>query len=337
VHHADVIIAGAGPAGSTAALVLARRGHSVLILEKAAFPRPKLCGGLLTWKSIHLLEHLDAGTPDTLIRDGVVDTVIDGFALYHGGRLLTRGRLAYPFHLVRRHALDAHLLDLARGAGALSLHDHEIEHCSCEGVLRTRQGEFRGRYVIGADGVNSVTRRCFRLPREGWRKNLAAAIEITVPSQAIPRPPGLPELHAGILPTGYGWVFPNSRGTILGICGLRRRSENFRDAFKNFLRCLGISDPEGFLQEHPPEGHPIPYGNALDNPVHENILLAGDAGGYADPLLGEGIFYALHWRRAKSRGRSTASASGASSCPRCGVQTVCAGSFSAWKSWGRTT
>ena len=293
MHHADVIIAGAGPAGSVAALVLARRGFSVTVLDRAPFPRPKLCGGLLTWKSMRLLERLGVGAPDTLIRDGIVDTVTDGFALYHGGRLLTRGRLAYPFHLVRRDVLDAHLLDLAREAGALSLHDHEITHCSCDGLLRTRQGEFRGRYVIGADGVNSVTRKCLALPRTQWHKNLAAAMEVTVPRHVLPRSADVPELHAGFLPTGYGWVFPNSSGTVLGICGLRRRSENFRSLFKTFLRYLDIHDPEGFLREHPPAGHAIPYGNALDNPAHESILLAGDAGGYADPLLGEGIFYAL--------------------------------------------
>lgn len=293
MHHADVIIAGAGPAGSTAALVLARRGFDALLLDRAAFPRPKLCGGLLTWKSMRLLERLHGRRTEDLIREGVVDTVAGGYELHHGGRPLIRGRLAYPFHLVRRIRFDSFLLDQALTAGARILHHHEIVGCSPQGDVRTKQGDFHGRFVLGADGVNSVVRRCFGLPRERWQRNLAAAIEVTVPHEAAPRIADVPELHAGFLPTGYGWVFPNSAGMVLGICGLRRRGENFRDTFGNFLNLLGVAAPDDFTREHPIEGHPIPYGNALPDPVHGNVLLAGDAGGYADPLLGEGIFYAL--------------------------------------------
>ena len=293
MHHADVIIAGAGPAGSTAALVLARRGFDALLLDKASFPRPKLCGGLLTWKSMRLLERLHGRTADRLVREGIVDTVAGGFALHLGGHPLIRDRLAYPFHLVRRARFDAFLLDRALTAGARILHHHEITGCSPQGDVRTKQGGFRGRFVLGADGVNSVVRKCFSLPRDSWQRNLAAAIEITVPREAAPRITDVPELHAGFLPTGYGWVFPNSAGMVMGVCGLRRNGENFRETFKAFLRNLRVDDPDAFLRQHALEGHPIPYGNALPDPVHGNVLLAGDAGGYADPLLAEGIFYAL--------------------------------------------
>lgn len=293
MYHADVVIAGAGPAGSTAALVLARQGFSVLLLDKASFPRKKLCGGLLTWKAMRLLERLHGYPAQTLIEGGIVDTVTDGFALYHRGSLLSSGRFAYPFHLVKRPVFDNHLLTLAQKAGARILPDCEVLRCSPEGTLSTNRDDFRGRYVIGADGVNSTVRKCFRLPRARWNSNLAAAIEITVPRDAIPRIADHPELHAGILATGYGWVFPNQEGIVLGICGLKRDALNFRDAFADFLRVLGVEDPQAFIREHPLAGHPIPYGNALHDPVQGNVLLGGDAGGYADPLLGEGIFYAL--------------------------------------------
>ncbi len=293
MFHADVAIAGAGPAGSTAALVLARQGFSVLLLDKAIFPRKKLCGGLLTWKTMRLLERLHGCPAQALIEGGIVDTVTDGFALYYRGSLLSSGRFDYPFHLVKRPVFDNHLLTLAQKAGARILPDCEVLRCSPEGTLRTSRGDFHARYVIGADGVNSTVRKCFRLPRARWNKNLAAAIEITVPRDAVPRAADHPELHAGILSTGYGWVFPNQEGIVLGICGLRRDALNFRDAFADFLRVLGVADPQVFIRDHPLTGHPIPYGNALHDPVQGNVLLAGDAGGYADPLLGEGIFYAL--------------------------------------------
>ncbi len=293
MYHADVVIAGAGPAGSTAALVLARRGFSVLLLDKATFPRKKLCGGLLTWKTMRLLERLHGCPVRTLVADGIVDTVTDGFALYHRGHPLSHGRFAYPFHLVRRPVFDNHLLTLAQKAGARVLADCEVLRCDPDGTLRTNHGDFRGRYAIGADGVNSIVRKSFRVPSARWKKNLAAAIEITVPRDAAPRVTDHPELHAGILATGYGWVFPNREGVVLGICGLRRHALNFRDAFADFLRVLGVEDAQAFIRSHPLEGHSIPYGNALEDPAQGNVLLAGDAGGYADPLLGEGIFYAL--------------------------------------------
>lgn len=293
LSHADVIIAGAGPAGSAAAHVLAAKGYSVLVVDKAAFPRPKLCGGLLTWKTVRLLERLHAIPVRTLIDTRVVDTVSDRFSLFHRERLITQGRSAYPFHLVNRTAFDTLLLDRAREAGAVVVEDCTVQQCDPDGRLWTTQGEVRGRYVVGADGVNSTVRRSFGLSRKKWSRNLAAAIEISVPRNISPRIAEHPELYAGIIPAGYGWVFPNTDRMILGICGLPGSSPNFRSAFKEFLHVLGESNPDRFLRAHPLRGHPLPYGNALANPVKENALLVGDAGGYADPLLGEGIFYAL--------------------------------------------
>lgn len=293
MHHADVVIAGAGPAGSTAAHVLARQGFSVLVVDRAAFPRPKLCGGLLTWKAVRLLEHLHGLRPADLIEAGVVNTVSDGFALHYRDRCLAQGRFAYPFHLLDRAAFDAFLLDRAHAAGAKIRTSCVVRGCDPSGVLDTDHGHLRGHFVIGADGVNSVVRRTCGVDRKAWNKNLAAAIEIAVPWTEIPRRTDRPELFAGVLTAGYGWFFPNRNRAILGICGLPGHTRDFRLAFLNFLGALGVPDPADFVRSHPLKGHPLPYGNALDRPWSGNTLLVGDAAGLADPLLGEGIFYAL--------------------------------------------
>lgn len=293
MHDADVIIAGAGPAGSTAARVLAKQGFSVLVVDRAAFPRPKLCGGLLTWKSMRLLEHLRVGRPADLIAAGVVDTVTDGFVLRHREKRLAQGRFAYPFHLVNRAAFDALLLDRARAAGAEVRVQCSVRGADPAGVLDTDQGRLRGRFVIGADGVNSGIRRACDVDKKDWVGGLASAIEIAVPWSESPRRTDRPELFAGVLSAGYGWFFPNRDRALLGICGLSRHTPNFRRAFLDFLGVLGVREPEDFVRHHPLRGHPLPYGNALDRPWAGNTLLVGDAAGLADPLLGEGIFYAL--------------------------------------------
>lgn len=291
--HTDVLIAGAGPAGSMAAWVLARQGFSVLIVDRAAFPRPKLCGGLLTWKSIRLLEHVHGLRPTDLIEAGVVDTVTDGFAMHYRERCLAQGRFAYPFHLLDRSAFDAFLLAQARAAGAKVVEQCAARDCNPAGALRTSHGPLSGRFIIGADGINSVIRQRCGVDKTRWNKDLAAAIEISAPWADVPRRTDRPELFAGVLPAGYGWFFPNRDRAILGICGLPGHTRNFRQAFLDFLGVLGVDDPEGFVRRHPLRGHPLPYGNALDRPWSGNTLLIGDAAGLADPLLGEGIFYAL--------------------------------------------
>lgn len=291
-RFADVVIAGAGPAGSTAAFVLASRGFSVTLLDKSEFPRKKLCGGLLTLKVMRLLERLHGMRATDLTDSGVVEAVTAKWSVHYRERLLAQGGFSYPFHLVDRMKFDLLLLNKARTAGASFIHCQVLK-AHPRGVLETDAGEYSGLHIIGADGVNSMVRQAFALPRERWTKYLASTIEITIPKAESPRISINPELYAGILPAGYGWLFPNKDNMILGICGLRQYTPNFRTAFSDFLSILGCENTDDFMARHPLHGHPLPYGNVLEKPYLENTLLAGDAGGFADPLLGEGIFYAL--------------------------------------------
>jgi len=98
-----------------------------------------------------------------------------------------------------------------------------------------------------------------------------------------------PELYVGFLDAGYGWVFPNRDRVVLGICGLRQKGVSFSRVFKRYLDVLGVAP--GTVSDL--RGHPLPYGNYLEDPVHGVALLAGDAGGFVEPLFGEGIFFAL--------------------------------------------
>jgi geranylgeranyl reductase family protein len=293
----DVIICGCGPAGSAAGLALARSGHSVLMLDRKHFPRRKLCGGLLTWKSVRLLETLCGETPATLTDAGIINHRSDRFVIRTWDRLLAEGGMPYPFHFIDRAAFDAHLLAHAARAGAEIRQGARVTACD--------PGEHGGRparvtladgttleadHVIGADGANSVVRASFAgIDRKRFSQYMAPAIEISIPPSALPRPVTCPELYIGFMEAGYGWVFPNHNSVLVGLCGLRRNKVNFSSVFKDYLDFLKINSGMAL----PLRGHPLPYGNYVDEPVCGRAMLTGDSGGFVEPLLGEGIFYAL--------------------------------------------
>lgn len=290
-HTFDVVVAGCGPAGAVAGYVLARKGLSVAMLDKAAFPRKKLCGGLLTWKSMLTLDQVYGETPESLTRAGIIDTISDRYTIAHRDKVLVSGQVPYPFHLVDREAFDHFLLRKAMAAGAVFHPETIATGCIPEtGVVTTATGKaYLGRLVIGADGVNSVIRQSLPIHKPSWRNNLASTIEIHVPRSRCPRPVDFPELYTGFIKAGYCWAFPNKEQVILGICRLTRKERNIKALFQEFLHSWGLHDTTGI----PFLGHPLPYGNYLRAPAHENALLAGDAAGFVEPLFGEGLFYAM--------------------------------------------
>ena len=290
----DVIISGGGPAGAAAGRVLAENGVSVLVLDKSEFPRPKLCGGLLTHKTVRAVARIFGESAETLKQRGIIDHESDRFGVHYLDKPLCQGESRFPFYFVRRESFDHFLLDLARQAGARTLAGHKVDSCDPKsGRVRTVLGEcFSGRFVLGADGVFSAVRKCFPLAqadKTAWRGNLATAVEAVLDPRLLPDPAAYPKIFLGVINAGYGWVFPNSDRFLVGLCGLNRSNTDFKARLYGFLRFLGVSGPK----EIACKGHPLPYGNFITHPVFENALLAGDAAGFVDPILGEGIYYAL--------------------------------------------
>jgi len=290
----DAIVIGAGPAGSTAAYLLAKSGFHVLVLDKKEFPRSKLCGGLLTRKTVGLLETIFQTSPDCLISNQIISHQSSRYGVNFRGKALVRGKLEYPFHFIDRQVYDSFWLNMACKAGAEFKSGVKVIALdpSKNHVITGNGHRYSGTYIFGADGAPSRLRRL--LTAEGLIKNqkkmgLAAALELVVSRDQAPALPDYPVIYFGNIRWGYAWCFPRKDLRILGICGLNEKSGKFlKRCMLQFLKTIKIStDDIGSIKSHA-----LPYGNYLAQPGSGNILLLGDACGLADPLLGEGIYYA---------------------------------------------
>jgi geranylgeranyl reductase family protein len=288
----DIIIVGGGPAGSTAGYLLSRAGLKVLLLDKSTFPRHKLCGGCITHKTIKLLERVFGETAGDLKKKKVIDFESGHYEIFRKDKLLAKRDSPVPFYFIERYIYDDFLLKKARQAGAEVI---EGERCASFDMSNSRVTTSAGRtfeakVIIGADGFNSIVRRSFTgFDQREWNDDLAAALEIFVNRSGVNRQIDCPTLFFDFIEFGYAWIFPNKDRLIIGICGLNKiNRRTITRSFNNFLAAAGFRELEN-LKSY---GYYLPYGNFLFRPARGNVLLTGDAAGLADPLLGEGIYYA---------------------------------------------
>jgi geranylgeranyl reductase family protein len=291
----DIAVIGGGPAGATAAYLMAVEGLNVCLVDKQTFPRDKLCGGLLTWKTINLVSNIFNAPLTTLGTEGVIIHACRNYRIYHQGRRIKQGTLDFPFHFTERHQYDRFWLEKARLAGAKIRTSTAVRAVAPDtGMVKLENGEtLKAKILIGADGVWSLCRRTI-LGIHGrhhpWRRNLAMTIEMRQPMNASSMSGCFASLYFGFLPWGYGWDFPVPGHRIVGVAAHADKSRGMLkigfDRLRNTLGLPGMQDPDSI------RSHPLPYGNWVDPPGSHRLLLIGDACGLADPLLGEGIYYA---------------------------------------------
>jgi geranylgeranyl reductase family protein len=280
----DVVVVGAGPAGASAAYVLARAGFRVAVVEREAFPRDKLCGGGLTGRAQKVYDSLFPAPWDE-----VIDCVSGGLHFYRDGRYVNGVDDYRPIHLTMRVNFDAFLMDFAIGAGAEFIQQNAVAEIAADrGGLLLRDGRRLGaRCIVGADGANSRVAAAV-LQQVSDIDEFALGLEIELPKALFPREVAAPEVHFGCVEWGYGWVFPKKDSLTIGIGGLRSKNPDMRPLFEAFLR-----QTCGFLPDIRPRGHHFPYGNYPAEPGVANVLLVGDAAGLVEPLTGEGLAYAM--------------------------------------------
>ncbi len=297
-----VVVVGAGPAGSAAAITLARAGVDVVVLDKATFPRDKCCGDGLTTGALRRLEELGLD-PSTLPSWQRVDDVV---VRSISGRVvrfpLPRERGTYAA-VVRRNELDAALVRLAEAAGA-----DVRQGRSVEGVERTASGvavtvaggeRLEADYLIAADGVWSVVRKLTGASDEaGYLGEWHAFRQYRKASTDESR--DLWVMFETDLRPGYAWSFPLADGTVnVGIGILRQPGEPTKELGRTFRDVLERPHVAAVLGDSIEESKalawPIPARvekTALDA-LDGRVLFVGDAARATDPMTGEGIGQAL--------------------------------------------
>jgi len=265
----SVIIVGAGPGGLACANLLAEHGMDVLVLERKPKVGPKVCGGGITWKGLikRVPEHLiESAFPSQHIRSNYQHTIIQS---------------SDPIvATINREVLGEWMCQQAENGGAViktSCVVNSIYHDS----ISTTQGDFGYRYLIGADGSNSIVRKHLRLATE----KVGVGIHFQVPGNFEKM-----EWHLNntLFNNGYGWIFPYQNMASVGIYGAkpynnpRKMLTNLKQWAKQQKISINGIKPKAGLINFDYRGWR--FGNKM---------LIGDAAGLASGLTGEGMYSAL--------------------------------------------
>ncbi|HVN12077.1 MAG TPA: geranylgeranyl reductase family protein [Kineosporiaceae bacterium] len=279
----DVVVVGAGPAGSSAALAAARAGARTLVLDRARFPRYKTCGGGLVGSTLAALP--------TGLRIPVRQEITEATFTLHGRQPVTR-RSRPPFlTMVDRADFDETLLRAAIDAGAAArlgamvLTVAEADHAG-DVRVETRDGPIRARFVVGADG--SASRIARHVGVVLAEVDLGLELELESGGHAGDWQ-GRLHLDFGTAPGSYGWVFPKGDRLTVGVIAAKGGGEAERRYLDRYVAALGLDRARvlvdsGHLTRCRAPGSPLGRGR---------VLVAGDAAGLLDPWMREGISFAV--------------------------------------------
>lgn len=274
----DVIIIGAGPAGTAAAFDLLENGARVLLIDKMEFPRKKACAGGITPKAYHLFKYDISSVIHRSCRCvRVTDKKGASFDIREDDPLC---------YMTQREELDYFSLQKVIQKGAqfrIARKIRDISQSASNVRITTDTGTFAAFFLIGADGANSRVRRLTH-SQVIWQKQVALEADVYVD-----RPDRFEmEFDFSGVRNGYQWIFPKADHVNVGLYAVGRdRGFQTRQLTDYVQKRLGPYPLKKI------KGYPICTGGQGCHQAGKRVLLAGDAAGLAEKLLGEGIYFAL--------------------------------------------
>lgn len=282
----DVVIIGGGPAGVSAGTILQRKGYKTCIIDTQFFPREKLCAGVLTLKSLKLIQHIykNLNFSDMNMKD------IHKIEFLYNRKVIGKYTVNNAYRVINRTEFDNKLLNYYKSVGGTVFEgqrDYEIVYDKSVVVL-SNGTEIAYRVLIGADGINSKIRTYVGRP---WKASVLC-FEKFIPNYS--NEDTIKIDFAGIL-GGYSWRIPNNDriGVGLGEFYIRGMRKN-PSRYKKYFESQGIQDINNI------KGAFVSFGNFVRKPVKNNVLLVGDAAGLVDAMTGEGIYFAIESGRQAS-------------------------------------
>lgn len=282
--HYDVIIIGAGPSGISAAHNLVNNKISCCLIDKQVFPRNKLCAGGITSKTFELIKSLNL--KEEFNGD---NTIISSDVKIHlGYEHITDIKCKELTYLVDRYEFDEYLVNQYKLKGGILLENTKVKEIDIKNNVATLSNneKISFKYIIGADGAVGATRSIV----DKNIKSNGFCLQVDLDKEDVDYDKSDMSMYYGVLPYGYGWIFPKKNHLSVGFIGDYKKEINYSDEFEKFLSNLGFD----CNKEHY-KGAFIPFGDYVKNPINneKNLLLIGDAAGFVDPITGEGIYFAV--------------------------------------------
>jgi geranylgeranyl reductase family protein len=299
----DVIVVGAGPAGSVAATVLARRGVDVLLVDRESFPRHKVCGDVIAGRCFELMGELGLAPPSDPEAFYPIHRFVIRGPKGGGARVELAPGKGAGTRVARRDRFDELLWGHALKSGArfrqLNVQGLLFEGGQVAGIRFKSAGqeeEIPGRIVIAADGATSAVARALKQPRPRGA-DLAVGLRGYVRT-AADLDPAIELSFLEKYHPGYAWFLPVSRR--LANVGIGLRADYYRKNRVSLPEALafytGRPEIQARVGDHEVEGvssWQLPMYSGRQRRLFDGAILAGDAGGFVSPLTGDGIYQAM--------------------------------------------